>query len=228
MAQDLKFCMIVTYGRTGSTALQAAANAQPGVIIRGENYSALRGMRAYLQSVAETASRHHSGKADHPWFGSARLNPQDIRQGMRNEVIRGMLRPRANTQWVGFKEIRYSSAHWPDYDQLLEYLMFVQTLLPDMRFVFNIRAATDAVDSGWWRKEPDALEILHTTRSWLIQAHEDLSSILGQHRSVLIDYSQWSIDPRRVTEAFSHIGLPAKDDRVRASLSEHLGHGSRK
>jgi hypothetical protein len=225
MAQDLNFCTIVTYGRTGSTALQAAANAHPGVLIRGENYSALRGMRIYMQSVAETASRHHSGKADHPWFGSARMDPHHIRTRMRREVIEGLLRPRPKTQWLGFKEIRYSSAHWPDYDHLLEYLLFLQTLLPNLRFLFNVRSADDAMKSAWWRQEPDALSILHTTHEWLNQAHVDLSSILGAHRSCIIDYGDWSKNPVLVTQAFAHIGLPVHDELVRASLSQHLHHG---
>ena len=34
---DLRYLTVVTYGRTGSTVVQAALNALPGVVVRGEN-----------------------------------------------------------------------------------------------------------------------------------------------------------------------------------------------
>ncbi|MHB1068086.1 MAG: hypothetical protein ACYC2Z_11785 [Candidatus Nanopelagicales bacterium] len=46
MSRDLRFVTVVTYGRTGSTVIQAALNALPGVVVRGENYAAMRGLYA--------------------------------------------------------------------------------------------------------------------------------------------------------------------------------------
>ena len=75
---ELQYVTVVTYGRTGSTAVQAALNSLPGVLVRGENYAAMRGLHDYVQSIAETADRHHAGKPTHPWFGSARLRPAEV------------------------------------------------------------------------------------------------------------------------------------------------------
>jgi hypothetical protein len=223
---SLQFCTLVTYGRTGSTALQAAMNAHQGVLIRGENYNALRGLRAYLQSIAETASRHHAGKPDHPWFGSARLDPKTVRDRMGADVVADLLRPRAHTTWLGFKEIRYTSAHWPDYDTLLEYLLFLNTLLPQVRFLINIRATEDAMRSAWWRDEPNAGQILTTTESWLREANQDLQAILGPERSMLVDYGQWSTNPEVIRHALQTLGLPADDRVVRTALGHQLSHGT--
>lgn len=228
MANALRFIVLVTYGRTGSTVLQAALNAQPGVLVRGENYEALRGVRAYLQSIAETASRHHAGKPDHPWFGSARMQPRDIREGMRAHVIQSVLRPRASTEWLGFKEIRYTSAHWSDYDLLLEYLLFLNTLLPGARYLFNVRDPAQAMRSAWWRAEPDAADILTTTQAWLTDAHRDLSRLLGDGRSQLLDYAQWSQDHQCVDRALRHFGMRVDSDALTRSLSAHLTHGQRR
>ena len=52
---EREFLTIVTFGRSGSTALQAALNAHPHTIIRGENYNALRGLHAYIDAVAAAA-----------------------------------------------------------------------------------------------------------------------------------------------------------------------------
>jgi len=206
--------------------LQSAANAQDGVLIRGENYSALRGMRGYLQSVAETASRHHAGKPDHPWFGSARLDPRAVRDRLREEIVASLLRPREHTKWSGFKEIRYTSAHWPDYDTLLEYLLFLNTVLPNLRFLINIRGSEEAMRSAWWRNEPNAANILETTESWLREAHRDLQALLGPDQSVLVEYGEWSKDPQVITGAFSTLGLPVDENQIRAALSRKLSHGT--
>jgi hypothetical protein len=224
-ASDLRFVTIVTYGRTGSTALQAAANAIPGVLLRGENYAAFRGLRSYVQSVAATANRHHAGRADHPWFGSARLDSGEVVRHLRDHVIETILRPRSGTQWLGFKEIRYTPAHWDDYDTMLDYLLFLNVLFPGMRYICNVRSADRASGSAWWREEPDALNILHGAEEWITAAHADLGAILGSDRSQLLHYEQWSQEPIRVRQAFSELGLPHADAAIGASLQRHLSHG---
>ena len=225
MPGALDYCVIVTYGRSGSTALQAAANALPGVLLRGENYSALRGIRQYLQSLSATADRHHSGRPDHPWFGSARLDARAARDQMQSEVVRTLLRPRARTRFTGFKEIRYTSAHWPGYDEMLEYLLFLNTLLPGLRYIVNTRSAQSAENSAWWRNEPEAAAILQTSHDWLVEATTDLQSILGPHRAVHLRFEQWRTDPDLVDRAFTSVGLPSDRDLVHQVLAKPLEHG---
>lgn len=223
--RDLQFVTVVTYGRTGSTVLQAALNALPGVIVRGENYSALRGLNAYVQAIAETADRHHAGKPAHPWYGSARLSPVDVVADLRRHVLRTMLRPRADTTWIGFKEVRYEPGHFPTYDDLLNYLLFLDKLLPGIRYVLNVRDPAQAAKSGWWPGNADAEAVLATTRDWLVNACADLTRILGAHRTVLLDYDEWSGRPEVLIAAFAELGLPSDDAAVRSSVAERLDHG---
>jgi hypothetical protein len=225
MPNAMNYCAIVTYGRSGSTALQAAANALPGVLIRGENYSALRGMRSYLQSIAATADRHHAGRPDHPWFGSARLDARAARERMHEEVVRTVLRPRAQTRVAGFKEIRYTSAHWSSYDEMLEYLLFLNTLLPGLRYVVNTRSAQSAERSAWWRAEPDAANILQSSHDWLVEAVADLRAVLGPDRAVHVRFEEWRLDPDVIHQAFTTVGLPSDGSLIRQSLDKHLEHG---
>lgn len=223
--EPLQFVTVVTYGRTGSTVLQAALNALPGVIVRGENYSALRGLNAYVQAIAETADRHHAGKPTHPWFGSARLSPPDVVGDLRRHVVDTVLRPRPDTTWLGFKEVRYEPGHFPSYDDLLNYLLFLDKLLPGIRYVVNVRDPQEAAKSGWWPGNENALEVLATTRSWLIDATDDLTRILGPRRATLLDYDAWSADPQVLIDAFAGLGLPSDDAAVRAAVGERLDHG---
>ncbi len=223
--EPLRFVTVVTYGRTGSTVLQAALNALPGVIVRGENYSALRGLNAYVQAIAETADRHHAGKPTHPWFGSARLSPPDVVADLRRHVVDTVLRPRPDTTWLGFKEVRYEPGHFPSYDDLLNYLLFLDKLLPGICYVVNVRDPQEAAKSGWWPGNENALEVLATTRSWLTDATDDLTRILGPRRAALLDYDAWSADPQVLIDAFAGLGLPSDDAAVRAAVGERLDHG---
>lgn len=223
---ELRFVTVVTYGRTGSTAIQAALNALPGVLVRGENYGALRGLRAYVQSVAGTADRHRAGKPTHPWFGSARLDPAAIVADQRRHVIEHLLRPREGTRWAGFKEVRYEPGHFAGgYDELLDYLLFLGQLLPGLRYVMNVRDPATAARSGWWPGNDDALAVLATTATWLEDAVADLDRMRGPGTAVLLRYEDWSRDPQAAIDAFASLGLPRDDEAVRAALAQRLGHG---
>ena len=225
--KDYSYVTVVTYGRTGSTAIQASLNALPGVLVRGENYSAMRGLGAYLQSIAEVADRHHAGKSTHPWFGSAQLDPGAVLADIRRHVIDYVLRPTASTNWVGFKEVRYEPGHFASYDELLQHLVFLGKLFPGLRYVFNVREPVDAARSGWWPENSDALEVLTTTRDWLLSATADLNTFFGPHRAACVAYEDWVADPQVLIDAYSSLGLPRDDQAVRAALLERLDHGSR-
>jgi hypothetical protein len=224
-AADVGFLTVVTYGRTGSTVIQAALNALPGVLVRGENYSALRGLNAYVQAIAETADRHHAGRPTHPWFGSARLDPSAVVADLRRHVLATVLRPKADTRWIGFKEVRYEPGHFGSYDDLLNYLLFLDKLFPGMRFLLNVRDPIDAARSGWWPGNADAEQVLTTTREWLREAGVDLERILGPGRAALVDYEAWRSDPDVLIAAFARLGLPRDDQAVRAAVATQLEHG---
>ena len=43
-------------------------------------------LRRKDKALAETADRHHAGRATHPWFGSARLDPAAVDAGITREI----------------------------------------------------------------------------------------------------------------------------------------------
>ena len=225
--KEYSFVTVVTYGRTGSTAIQASLNALPGVLVRGENYSAMRGLGTYLQSIAEVADRHHAGKSTHPWYGSAQLDPGAVLADVRRHVIDYLLRPTAGTTWIGFKEVRYEPGHFGSYDELLQHLVFLGKLFPGLRYVINVREPVDAARSGWWPENTDAIEVLTTTRDRLLSATADLNTFFGSHRAACVAYEDWVADPQVLIDAYSSLGLPRDDKAVRAALLERLEHGSR-
>jgi len=226
VSSDLSFLTVVTYGRTGSTAIQASLNALPGVLVRGENYGAIRGLATYTRAVAAAADRHHAGRPDHPWFGTAKLDATQVVSDVRRHVLANLLRPRTGTSWIGFKEVRYEPGHFADYEQLLDYLLFLNSLFPGIRYVFNVRDENETAKSGWWPNNPHAVDVLRTTREWLEHASAELSCLMpGHQRTCLLRYEEWADDPHALIRAFADLGLPRDDDAVRAALGERLGHG---
>jgi hypothetical protein len=226
-ADRLRYLTVVTYGRTGSTALQAALNALPGVLVRGENYGALRGLHDYVQALAETADRHHASGPAHPWFGSRGLRLDDVLAGLREQVCATLLRPRRDTRWTGFKEVRYEPGHFADADELLDYLLFLDALLPGIAYVVNVRSAERVATSGWWPDHNDPLPVLRETRARLEGVSAELAELLGPGRVLLLDHDVWSADPQVLVDGFHRLGLPRDDDAVRRAWATRLGHGPR-
>lgn len=223
--RGLEFLTIVTFGRSGSTALQAALNAHPNTIIRGENYSALRGIQAYVESVAAASDRHSAGKPQHPWYGTARLDADAVLADQRRHVIEHLLRPKPSTRWLGFKEVRYEVGHFADADTLTGHLLFLNALLPGIRYLVNVRDPQRAARSGWWSNHPDAVGALQETVANLREAAATLASVLGAGRVVLIDHDEWSQDPRVLVSALESVGFPADPTIVREALTQDLSHG---
>jgi hypothetical protein len=222
---DLHFLTIVTFGRSGSTALQSVLNAHPHTIIRGENYAALRGIEDYVVSIAAASDRHRSGKPQHPWFGTARLDPKAVLDDQRRHVVQFLLRPKPTTRWCGFKEVRYEVGHFHDADALAGHLLFLNTLLPGMRYLVNVRDPQAAARSGWWRDHPDARTALQGTVENLLSAGEVVRSVLGAGRVALLDHDRWSREPQLVVQALTELGYPVQAPLVHSVLAERLSHG---
>jgi hypothetical protein len=225
-APELRYLTVVTYGRTGSTALQAALNALPGVLVRGENYSALRGLETYVQAMAETADRHHAKRRAHPWFGSAELDPVQILHDQRRHVVEHVLRPGKDTKVLGFKEVRYEPGHFETYEVMLSYLLFLNKLFPGITYVINVREPHDAARSGWWPNHEDPIAALTKSRDWLLQAALDLNTILGNEQARVLRYEDWQNNPEFLIDTFASMQLPSNDAGVRKALAVKLDHGS--
>lgn len=223
--QPTQFITIVTFGRSGSTALQSVLNAHPDVIVRGENYNALVGLWQYWTSLADASARHHAGKPNHPWFGTAKLDTHSALEDLRAHVIDRVLRPKPTTRWSGFKEVRYEKAYFPTTAMLLSYLLFLQELLPGLRFVINTRDPESAARSGWWSKHPDAQTVLSQTNQQLREASTALAQLCGSDRVQLLDYDDWKTDPSQVFDALKNLGFAPQEEIVKSTLETFLSHG---
>lgn len=220
-----RFLTIVTFGRSGSTVLQSALNSHPNVLIRGENYNALSGLRDYWTSLVDSAARHHSGRPHHPWFGTAKLSPVQARDDLTTHVVGTLLRPKASTRWTGFKEVRYEGAYFPSTSALCAYLLFLQELLPGLSFLFNTRNPRAAAQSGWWQQHPNAQGMLQQTNNIFHATSSALTKLLGEHRVQLIDYDSWRTHPEILVKALDELGFPVDKDIIDDAVAKVLTHG---
>lgn len=227
-SQSTQFITIVTFGRSGSTALQAALNTHPDVIVRGENYNAFSGLWHYWDSLTDSASRHHSGKSTHPWFGTARLDPRTALESLHEHALTTVLRPKATTRWSGFKEVRYERAYFPHSAMLISYLVFLQELFPGLRYLINTRNPESAAMSGWWQHHPDARSALAQTNEQLREAGTALTRMLGSHRIQLIDYEDWKSDSSLVFNALEKLEFEPQLEIVQSALGNYLSHGQQR
>lgn len=152
-----RYVFIVTYGRSGSTILQKVIGKAPGFYIAGENKDALFGLYDSCRSVA-FAKRHVGGlvtTSGHPWYGSDRLDPLQYARKLAELFVNEVIRPPAEAEVVGFKEIRYI-----EYPKLLgDYLGFIKHCFQPAQFVFSTRNPESVANSSWWRGSPKELVI---------------------------------------------------------------------
>lgn len=148
-------CLIVTYGRSGSTLLQGVLNAIPGWLIRGENENFA--VHLYRAHAALHLAQTRPYPADtsvpsDPWFGIRDVDLGQMRADcgtlLRNVLVPPNHHQHQQVRCFGFKEIRYVFAP----EELPGYLDFLTSALPDLAILFNFRDIDAVMRSAWWRE----------------------------------------------------------------------------
>lgn len=208
---DCEYLFVMTYGRSGSTLLQAILNSTPGYLIRGEN----RGIAYHLHQFHQSASKDAAWVGDrarrkvHPFFG-IRDYPADVAlQDIRRLLLDTVLRPGPRTRVVGFKEIRWYQ------EDLADYVRFLTEVFPGARFVVNTRRLVDVAQSSWWANQPDALEKLETIESRILSVAETLGA-----SSYRVHYDEYAERPARLAGLFEWLGEEFDEKRVREVMEQ--------
>jgi len=222
-----EYVVVLTYGRTGSTVLQAVLNSVDGVCIRGENHAAAIHLWNLYESVRRTLDEHGGGTASdsgNPWFGAHLVDPEGLIEDLRKAFVEHVLRPPEGTRVLGFKEIRHTPEYFDTPEDLLEYVLFLDRLLPGVKFVVNTRDAEDTSRSAWWRTHPRAGEVLTQARAWLLDLPERIEDRLGPGRVVRLEYESWNGRPEMLLDVLERLGLRGDPARVRAISAHRLTH----
>lgn len=142
----MKYIIVCTLGRSGSTLLQGLLNGASGCCIRGENGNFLLGL--YYSYRAICFAKSNSAEAlqpTHPWYGGYSLSPDRLITDAR-KIFEDQVAFPESTKVAGFKEIRWTSADLGD-ATLDGYMRFLTLVLGEVKFIFLTRNIQEVYDS---------------------------------------------------------------------------------
>lgn len=218
----MRYVFIITYGRSGSTLLQALLNSLPGYDIRGENANALlplfrsckRAHRAY-----GTANPDHR-QVDSPWYGAPDIDvnayANDLVKAFKTHIL--CETRKKDIRVTGFKEVRYLEL---DANELEEYLDFIRHHFASARFLFNVRKAEDVAQSSWWRDRDQ-----QSALTKINDANQRFTAYCGIHSEDchLVDYDAITADIGALKPLFTFLGEPFDSAHCASVLARKLTH----
>lgn len=144
------YVFVVTYGRSGSTLLQAILNGIDGYKINGENYNALLHLFRSCRSIDDAYEKWGQTTPVRGWSGADQLEVEAYKADLLAAFIKRVLRPEAGTRVAGFKEIRYGESSEAEFFALIK---FIEAGFPNAKILFNKRNAGDVSQSSWWKNQ---------------------------------------------------------------------------
>lgn len=208
---------IITYGRSGSTALQNALNASPRYCIRGENGGALNHLVKAWSIVGVNSANMKSVQPTHPWYGIHLADADEFGRHLADAFVQSVLKP-VEGSIMGFKDIRYTTEHLND-DEFLAVLDFMRRYM-NGRFIFLTRDPEKVARSGWWAKRPasEVEDLIERTNS---RFRDNAKS-----GAFLIDHSEFDRNPKGLLPLFDWLEQPAPPSlaQVMRPRLRHLGN----
>lgn len=210
---------IITYGRSGSTLLQNLLMTIPGCEMRGENHNIMESVwhAAIRCRIARNTWGAKQVSETHPWYGADQMKPMMFARGMLDSFVKNVLCPSKDSRYFGFKEIRYNVFD----DRLSEVLDFMRFHFKDAFFVFNTRNVDSVAQSAWWKdwNRDDVVSLVQNMDRRFAEyhaAHPDYTALLS--------YEDFSSNTLALRPFFAKLGEPFDEERIKAVLSNRLGH----
>lgn len=221
----MQYVFIVTYGRSGSTLVQALLNAIDGYCIRGENGAIANHLAQAVGALERMKQKSHDNDLapDTPWYGFANTQLEPFAQGLAEFFVEEILKPPEGTRVTGFKEIRYAHGDLSEseYDTTIE---FLAQRFPNSRFIFNTRDGDEVSKSGWWATAKRTTP--RSVRAMVKRCDERFARScerLGT-RAFLIDYSQYNRKPEGFLPLLKWLGEELSLERIEDVCSKNLTH----
>src|SRR4051794_13628100 len=102
----LRYVVIVSYARTGSTLLQGVLMAAPHVLVRGEQGGTIVHLKNWYDQLCRQQSKlagRYELSRRHPFFGIGGFARDDALRRVRVLFLETLLRPGHDTRGIGFK-----------------------------------------------------------------------------------------------------------------------------
>ncbi|PRY21786.1 sulfotransferase family protein [Aliiruegeria haliotis] len=218
----MKHVFVVTYGRSGSTALMMALNAIEGACIRGQNGGVLEPLVEAARVARITKRRLEDGDSGPrtPWYGAGEIQPQRFARSMARSFVQHILVPPEGTRVAGFSGIGYTADTMTD-ESFEAVVSFILRHFEDSRIIFLTRDPEAVSHSGWWQdRDHDAVvDMLHETIHRFELAHQRFPE-----RSYMLDHASFDQNPEGLRPLLDWLGEDVPPDRLAEALSERLSH----
>lgn len=219
----MKHVFIITFGRTGSTALLKALNAIDGACIRGQNGALLCSLAEAAETLADKHRERSGNRArltGNPWYGIGDSQPDAFAKALAESFVAHVLRPPEGTRITGFKEINYTDETLSDraFDAVIRFML---DHFEDPHIVFLTRDPADASQSGWWqdRDRDVVMDVLDMTIERFRKAHA-----ANPDRSFLIDHAEFDRTPAGLRPLLDWLGEDLPEAALAEALEERLLH----
>ena len=221
LIDEKKVVIIITYGRSGSTLLQAILNSCEGVHISGENGGIINHLfytYKILKKIKDKPGRDQKSMySNQPWFNIDTVNLKRFRRKSVNLFFREVVNPPNDCHTMGFKEIRFFDSP----DDFLDLLNFISISIPNCKFIFNSRNLISVSKSGWWKKNPEE-NVIKRLEKYEMLMQKGMERF-PQH-SYWIKFDDYVTNPMMLEPLFEFIDVPFDKETVESILSVKLTH----
>ena len=121
------------------------------------------------------------------------------------------------TEWIGFKEIRYNNLG----DTFKEFLDFSFRFFPNLRVIFNLREWDAVCSSGWFAKDdPEAV------RKMLAATEKRFAEAATRYPdwTMTVQYEKLISDPEEYRKIADFLDVPFDARKMAKVLSRRLSH----
>lgn len=151
----MKFILICSTGRSGSTTLQRIINTIKDSHINGENYGAINNLLECYYNIKKTNLQK---KSFYGWYNNYDI--ENVKNNIKNTIL-SILNNDKSKKILGFKEIRYF-----DCIHLID--EFIE-LFPNTKVICHISDDLERQSkSKWWKEKYNSKEYLEKYNNQLI------------------------------------------------------------
>lgn len=223
----MRYLIVLSYPRSGSTVVQSLLNTVDGYCIRGEYMGAITQLTDFIDVIRLSTSDVRdvvggdTSSPSSPLYGISEIKDRDVVGGLRNFYIDTILKPVHGSKVIGWKENFISPL--ANGEKHANRMLGVMTdMFPDARYVINIRNPEDVGRSAVWKQSPSGVEDVTRCRNWLLGVYE--SGFLGTNMSLLIDHDEWKGNPELLCNQLNSFDIPVSLENTKRVLSEQLMH----
>lgn len=222
----MRYVIVCTIGRSGSTLLQGILNALDGCCVRGENGNFLLGIYEAYRAMGQAKTiASHKTLPTHPWYGGEYFDQKKFMIDIRRIFDEQLAFPKG-TSLAGFKEIRWTQ-DWLRNVSLSEYIDFLQLLFGDLKIIFLTRDINDIYISQTRAGFPNMEKDFQHFSRHVEKYYSDMRSI--QMPVFEIDYNDLLSVSHRMIKMFDFLNIDYEFKNVEQVLStEHSYANSNK